>query len=109
VAALRPWRRKSLRYQREHRRIREWLALIPEVARSDIALAREVAECPRLIKGYGDTHVRGGRNFDALMSALPTLRRTDDAPAQLKKLREAALADDTGQKLAEALNAAARS
>ncbi|SPE37085.1 putative indolepyruvate ferredoxin beta subunit oxidoreductase protein [Candidatus Sulfopaludibacter sp. SbA6] len=103
VAALRPWRRKSLRYLREHRRIREWLTLIPELAAENHALALEVAVCPRLIKGYGDTHVNGMRKFDALMAALPTLRRMDDAAPRLKKLREAALADDTGQKLAEAL------
>lgn len=103
VAALRPWRRKSLRFQREHRKIREWLALIPEVAAENPALARELAECPRLIKGYGDTHARGTRHFDTLMAALPGLRHTDDAALRLKKLREAALADDTGQKLAESM------
>jgi indolepyruvate ferredoxin oxidoreductase beta subunit len=103
VASLRPWRRRSLRFQREHRKIREWLAQIPEVAAVNPALAREVAECPRLIKGYGDTHARGTRNFDTLIAALPRLRTMDDGAAQLKYLREAALADDTGQKLAEAL------
>jgi indolepyruvate ferredoxin oxidoreductase beta subunit len=103
LASLRPSRRRSMRFQREHRRIREWLAHIPALAAENYGLAREVAECPRLVKGYGDTHLRGNRNFDAVMEALPRLRRMDDAADRLRKLREAALADESGQKLAEAL------
>jgi len=37
------------------------------------------------------------------MQALPTLRQMDNAAARLKTLREAALADDTGKKLENAL------
>jgi indolepyruvate ferredoxin oxidoreductase beta subunit len=103
VSGLRRWRRKSLRFQREHQRINEWLAHIPALAQENYALALEFAECPRMVKGYGDTHSRGKQSFDAVMGALPKLRRMDDAAGWLKKLREAALADDTGQKLAEAL------
>jgi indolepyruvate ferredoxin oxidoreductase beta subunit len=106
VAALRPWRRKSLRYKREHLRIREWLAVVREVAAENCALAREVAECPRLIKGYGDTHAGGMRKFDRLMAALPRLRGMDDGARRLKELREIALADETGEKLEEALGRA---
>ena len=47
-----------------------------------------MAECPRLIKGYGDTHVHGSRGYDALMEALPKLRRMDGAAENLKQLRE---------------------
>ena len=103
LANLRPSRRRSLRFHSEHQRIGEWLAPIPALAAENYALAREVAECPRLVKGYGDTHLHGQRNFDALMEALPRLRRMDDGAARLKKLREAALADESGQMLAEAL------
>ena len=103
VSGLRCWRRKSLRFQREHQRINDWLAHIPALAQENYALALEFAECPRMVKGYGDTHLRGKQSFDAVMAALPKLRRMDNAAAWLKKLREAALADDTGQKLAETL------
>ncbi|MBZ5728565.1 MAG: indolepyruvate oxidoreductase subunit beta family protein [Acidobacteriia bacterium] len=103
LAGLRRWRRRSLRFARENRKIEEWLALISALAPEDYALAREVAECPRLLKGYGDTHSRGGRDFDALMGALPRLRRLDDPAGRLRKLREAALGDDSGGMLAEAL------
>ncbi len=69
----------------------------------DYDLAREVAECPRLVKGYGDTHILGSRNFESLMQAIPVLRRKDGAAARLRALREAALADESGKKLAGAL------
>ena len=103
VASLRRWRRRSLRFEREQRRIGEWLAQVTALAPEDYALAVEVSECPRLVKGYGDTHLRGSRNFDAVMDAVPMLRRAADGARRLKKLREAALADESGQKLAEAL------
>jgi indolepyruvate ferredoxin oxidoreductase, beta subunit len=103
LAGLRPSRRRSLRFKEEHKRINEWLTQIPDLARGDYALALELAECPRVVKGYGETHIRGRKNFDALMTSLPTLRGRQDAAGRLKKLREAALADDTGEKLAEAL------
>ena len=105
VASLRPLRRRSLRFQREQQRIREWLATLPALAAQNYALACEVAECPRLLKGYGDTHSRGTRDYDALMQALPMLRPYDDAAARLRKLRDAALSDESGEKLAEALSA----
>jgi hypothetical protein len=38
------------------------------------------------------------------MDALPRLRRREDAAGQLRKLREAALADESGHQLAEALS-----
>src|SRR5262249_1354830 len=53
LASLRRWRRKTLRFKREQNRIGDWLERVQDVAQSDYALALEVAECPRLIKGYG--------------------------------------------------------
>ena len=103
LAALRPTRRRSLRFKEEHQRINQWLAQIPVLAPENYLLARELAECPRVVKGYGDTHARGRKNFDALMAAVRKLRGQQDAAGRLKKLREAALADDTGEKLAEML------
>ena len=61
-----------------------------------------MAQCQRLVKGYSDTHERGVRNFETVMAALqkagPAL-----APATLRELREAALADEQGSKLAATL------
>jgi indolepyruvate ferredoxin oxidoreductase beta subunit len=103
VAGMRRWRRMSLRFKKEEKAIANWLALIARVAPEDYALALELAECPRMVKGYGDTHAQGEKNYEAIMVALPTLRGKTDAALRLKKLREAALADDTGEKLARAL------
>jgi len=103
VASLRRTRRKSLRFKRELEKINQWLERVKELAAVNYDLACEVAECPRLIKGYGETHERGSRNFELLMQTLPVLRQNSNAASQLKSVREAALADDTGEKLAAAL------
>jgi indolepyruvate ferredoxin oxidoreductase, beta subunit len=104
VAGMRRWRRKSLRFLREQEKISNWLSLIPKLAEDDYALAMELAECPRMVKGYGDTHAQGSKNYDRVLEALPKLKGKRDAASSLKKLREAALADDSGEKLATALN-----
>ena len=103
IAILRRWRRKPLRFVREQQWINEWLVHIPTLAQENYALALEFAECPRMVKGYGDTHVHGKQSFDAIMGVVPKLRHMDNAATELKSLREAALADDTGEKLAQAL------
>lgn len=103
VAEFRRWRRSSLRFAREKEKIGQWLSLIPAIAPEDYALAVELAECPRLLKGYGDTHARGERNFDSVISALHGLRGKVNAAERLRTLREIALADERGDKLAAAL------
>src|SRR5215469_1697649 len=103
IAAMRRLRRKSLRFKKEEKAIAEWLALVTRIAADDYALALELAECPRMVKGYGDTHAHGEKNYEAVIAALPTLRGKSDAVPRLKALREAALADDTGEKLGKAL------
>ncbi|QCP52013.1 indolepyruvate oxidoreductase subunit beta family protein [Trinickia violacea] len=103
VASLRGMRRRSLRYEREMAACRRWLASVAEIARHDYWLAVEVARCQRLVKGYGDTHARGMRSFTAIEAALPVLRRESAAADRVRQLREAALADDSGQRLADLL------
>lgn len=103
LASLRPLRPRSLRFLEEQHKIEDWLREIPALTKDDYALAVEFAECPRLIKGYGETNALGTRNFNAIVSALPRLKGAPDAAARLKSLREAALADEHGQKLSEAL------
>jgi indolepyruvate ferredoxin oxidoreductase beta subunit len=103
LAGLRRWRRGSFRFREEQARIREWLDRIPALAAENYALALEVAECPRLIKGYGDTHALGLRNFDIVLGALSKLDGRADAAVSIRKLREAALGDDSGKRLSEAL------
>jgi indolepyruvate ferredoxin oxidoreductase, beta subunit len=106
LAWLRPWRPLSYRYREEQQSIERWLALVAEAARRDAALALEVAECARLIKGYGETHRRGKGNFLAIVDALVENPPTADAREQaaaIRKAREAALADPEGQALGKTL------
>ena len=99
VAALKPTRRRSLRYGHEQRFLKEWLATIFNVAASDARLATEIATTRTLVKGYSDTHERGRRNYDALMRMLPQIMETPDPAGTLARLRKAALTDDTGAAL----------
>ena len=99
LASLRRWRRGTRRFKLEQSWILSWLSEVEGTAQADLALAIEVAECPRVIKGYGDTHILGHHNFESLMLTLPHLRHLDNPAATLKLFREAALADDTGEKL----------
>jgi indolepyruvate ferredoxin oxidoreductase beta subunit len=104
VARLKRWRRVSLRWQHEMARIEAWLADVRAAAqRGDVELAIEIVRCQRLVKGYGDTHARGWRNFETLQQQW----RQPGAvtPQRLAALRAAALADEQGQTLAAALAA----
>jgi indolepyruvate ferredoxin oxidoreductase beta subunit len=106
LAWLRPWRPFSYRYQEEQKLIEYWLARVRDAATRSIPLALEVAECARLIKGYGETHRRGRANFLAIFDALVENPATSDPVEQaraIRKAREAALADPEGKALGGAL------
>jgi indolepyruvate ferredoxin oxidoreductase beta subunit len=109
LAKLRAWRPRSYRYAQEQRAIEAWLALIEEAARLSGDLALEIAECARLIKGYGDTWKRGTGNYQlietriiqpVLAGAIP-LRQGIDAIASA---RAAALVDPEGEALTRCLD-----
>lgn len=103
VASLRGSRPKSLRYQREHAEMCNWLAHIQDHAGPRYELALEIAECQRLVKGYGDTHARGMRNFKLIEGLLPKLLANEDGVSRMRQLREAALKDEEGAQLATLL------
>src|SRR5258706_10338757 len=106
LAWLRPLRPHSHRYAEEQQLMERWLGLVADAAKRDAALAYEVAECARLIKGYGETHRRGKANFLAIADALIENPATADAGEQAKairKAREAALADPEGKTLGATL------
>jgi indolepyruvate ferredoxin oxidoreductase beta subunit len=108
LAKLRWWRPRTWRYAEEQAQIERWLESIRGAAPLGLELAREIAECARLVKGYGDTHKRGLRNFAAIEAAVvaPVLagamapRVAADAIASA---RVAALADPEGDSLAKTL------
>jgi indolepyruvate ferredoxin oxidoreductase, beta subunit len=114
LAGLRWWRPRTYRYAEEQAEIERWLAQIRAAAPLGLDLAREIAECARLIKGYGDTHKRGLGNYrritdEVIAPALAgkmTARAAADAVANA---RVAALADPEGETLSRTLAAIAAS
>ena len=110
LARLKPWRPRTFRYEIEQSGIEAWLQLVNRAARKgDIALAREVAELGRLIKGYGETHLRGQTNYGRIVGDLvvPALDQSvvpAGAAAAVRAAREAALADPEGDSLAQSIS-----
>ncbi len=105
LSGLRRFRRGTFRFAVESERIDAWLASALNAARRDLALGIEVIRCQRLVKGYGDTHARGLHNFATIMRLLPSLIATSDAAPAVQRLRDAALKDDEGRALMNALAA----
>jgi indolepyruvate ferredoxin oxidoreductase, beta subunit len=99
VAGLRRWRRSTLRFHEENARIEDWLGRIERLAGRNYPLAVELSRAQRLIKGYGETHERGLRNFSLLLGQLGTLMPRSDGGALLARLIDAALADEEGAAL----------
>jgi len=108
LAKLRRFRPRSHRYAQEQAAIEAWLGLVVAAAAKSAALALEVAECARLIKGYGDTLKRGAANYAMIEARVirPVLAgvlvpaRGIDAIASA---RTAALVDPEGESLAKCL------
>ena len=105
LARLRSLRRGMYRFRQEQSRIETWLERVAEAHATSAALALEAARCANLVKGYGDTHERGVRNFERTMACLPDCVRASDPATSLRALREAALADPGGSKLEAAVKA----
>ncbi|MBM3600481.1 MAG: indolepyruvate oxidoreductase subunit beta family protein [Alphaproteobacteria bacterium] len=105
LARMTGLRRKSSRFHDEQALIERWLVAVKAAAAESIDLALEIAECARLIKGYGDTHRRGTTNFLNIFDALigPAAGRPAGRAAAIARARQAALADPEGKSLAEAL------
>ncbi len=113
LSRLRWWRPRTFRFAGEQAQIERWLDQIQRAAPLSLTLAREIAECARLIKGYGDTHKRGLGNFARIEAAViaPALAGTmtpSVAVDATASARVAALADPEGESLARALGEIAR-
>jgi indolepyruvate ferredoxin oxidoreductase beta subunit len=107
VGGMRRWRRSLLRHEVEQAHLERWYTLALDTVAEDYALAVEILNTRRLIKGYSDTHVRAQSKFDRVLSALPMLKGRPDAADWLRRLREAALKDEKGDMLDGALKTVA--
>ncbi len=103
IARAGRWRTGTLRWSEEQQRIEAWLQSALNAAREDYDLGVQIIKLQRLVKGYGDTHARGLRNYATIMTAIGGLRGQPDAAAKVNRLQEAALADEDGIKLRQAL------
>ena len=105
LGRLRWWRPHTFRFAEEQDLIDKWLAAIMAALPKSPRLAREIALCARLLKGYSDTHRRGRQNYNAIFDRLiaPALKLAgDDASHAAQRLaitREAALKDPDGDAL----------
>ncbi|MDO5604029.1 MAG: indolepyruvate oxidoreductase subunit beta family protein [Paracoccus sp. (in: a-proteobacteria)] len=103
LGGMRGWRLRSLRHAQEQHHLNLWLGRALSLRAADYALAVEMIRCRRLIKGYSDTHGRGISKFDRVTAAADSLTGRADAADWIRRLREAALMDEEGQALDEAL------
>jgi indolepyruvate ferredoxin oxidoreductase beta subunit len=108
LARLRPFRRKTFRFQDEQHSIEAWLGLIAQAAPLSAELAIEIAECARLIKGYGDTHKRGSANYRLIVARVIEPALSGQIPVgqaidAIASARTAALVDPDGEALAKCI------
>jgi indolepyruvate ferredoxin oxidoreductase beta subunit len=106
LASLRVLRPLGSRYQTEQALIEEWLGGIESATRLSPALGLELARCGQLIKGYGSTNERGKDNLLHILrhvcgpaSAVPLAEQAQ----AVARIRQAALQDEAGQALDQAL------
>jgi indolepyruvate ferredoxin oxidoreductase beta subunit len=105
LAGMRRFRKFSHRFREEQAAIDEWLDLVARAAACSPDLALEVADCARLIKGYGDTLKRGQNNYRTIVVQVIALAIAEKWPAAqsvdaVASARAAALADPEGESLA---------
>jgi indolepyruvate ferredoxin oxidoreductase beta subunit len=110
MAALkvaRPW---GSRFKSEQQAIAVWLQAVQHSTQSAPLLGLEVARCGQLIKGYGSTNERGKDNLLHIithmiseLSASPRGSTPEQQVQSVARIRQAALQDEAGQALDQAL------
>ncbi|NQU70036.1 MAG: indolepyruvate oxidoreductase subunit beta family protein [Rhodospirillales bacterium] len=108
LARMQWWRPRTYRFAEEQASIGAWLDALRDASARNYDLAVEIAELPRLRKGYSDTHQRGTANYQRIFDTLasPVAGFAGDGTQQanaLRAAREAALADEEGKALDQLL------
>ena len=100
LAKLKWLRRRGARHAAEQAMIERWLASVVQGTRTHWALGHEIAQCGRLIKGYGSTNERGKKSLLHVLEHLALAGHFDTPQARAEAIRDvrlAALADDAGK------------
>ncbi len=99
MAFTRKWRRRHYSFQHEHSQIQQWLEMIKRYTKEgNIDAATELVKSATMVKGYGKTRERGSKQMQQLLDVCAARSMTAD---MIKKLRTAALADDSNEAFAE--------
>ena len=102
LACLRPWRRRSLRFQQEHAAMTAWWEAMRQLTPQSAVYGRALAGLPQVLKGYGDTQRRGRESYERIWQqcvqpVLAEPAQLDAAAARLQAALDKALADPEGQ------------
>lgn len=91
LANLRRWRRGSLRHSQEQAARQVWWHTLCQLAPRHLGLAQVLAGLPQVLKGYGDTQVRGRAHYQRLWDAhvLPALHATSIDEVQVQSFAQA--------------------
>lgn len=106
LAAMKHLRRWGSRFAEEQTLIEKWLHAVQVGATEDITLGHEIAQCGRLIKGYGSTNERGRDNLLHVIRHLAPASFGDalERAQAISRARNAALTDDAGKALDNTLH-----
>jgi indolepyruvate ferredoxin oxidoreductase beta subunit len=102
LASLRWLRKRGSRFAQEQALIEQWLACVVQGTRQHWQIGSELAQCGRLIKGYGSTNERGKDNLLHIIGHLAqkgSFATPEARSAAIAAARTAALADDAGTAL----------
>jgi indolepyruvate ferredoxin oxidoreductase, beta subunit len=112
LAAFKHIRRRSRRWAEEQASIELWLNAMTHTLPRAPLFAAALAELPRVLKGYADTHQRGRRAYAEIYTKLvtPAVAAGSEvaATASLRKALAAALADPEHKALDALLAASAK-
>jgi indolepyruvate ferredoxin oxidoreductase, beta subunit len=103
LASLKWLRPHGSRFTMEQRMIGQWLQGVIAGVRRNWTLGHEIAQCGRLIKGYGSTNERGKDNLLHVLEHLARGGVPAEAAGAVRAAREAALTDEGGKALDAAL------
>lgn len=102
LASFKWLRPHGSRFATEQALIEQWLAATSDATARHWQSGYELAQCGRLIKGYGSTNERGKDNLLHVVQHLAVAGHFADDPARAAAIaaaRQAALADDAGKAL----------